>query len=234
MSAQAVVQALRALADPTRAAHNVKYFRAEPGGYGEGDEFLGVKVPQQRQVAKSYRTLDFDEIAELVTSPLHEVRLTGFFILIHRFRTRDASAKQRAYEFCLQHLGRLDNWDLVDSVAPHIFGSYMRSHPDQKAQLYTWARSADLWHRRIAMLTTQAFIRHDEFDDAIAIAELLLDDTHDLIHKAVGWMLREIGERDQARAESFLDAHGRAMPRTMLRYAIEKFPPARRKFYLKR
>lgn len=234
MSAQTVFQSLRALADPDRAAHNARYMQARPGGYGEGDQFLGIKVPELRRVAKAHRTLDFDDIAELVESPFHEVRLTGFFILIHRFRTRDKSAKEQAYEFCLQHLGRLDNWDLVDSVAPHILGVHMRAHPDQKQRLYHWARSADLWERRIAMLSTKEFIRQREFDDALAIAELLLDDAHDLIHKAVGWMLREIGERDRACAESFLDAHGQSMPRTMLRYAIEKFPPERRKYYMKR
>lgn len=234
MSAHAVEQALRAVADPVRAAHNVKYFKAEPGGYGEGDQFLGVKVPEQRRVAKAHRTLALDEIAKLVSSPVHEVRLTGFFILIHRFRGRDQARRTEAYEFCLAHIARLDNWDLVDSVAPHILGAYMRAHPDQKAQLYTWAESSDVWERRIAMLSTKEFIRHGEFDDALAIAEVLVADDHDLIHKAVGWMLREIGERERACEEAFLDTHSSAMPRTMLRYAIEKFPPERRKHYMKR
>lgn len=232
MSARAVENALRAVADPVRAAHNVKYFKAVPGGYGEGDEFLGVKVPEQRRIARAHKNLDYDEIATLVENPIHEVRLTGFFILIHRFRSRDAAQRTRAYEFCLRHLARLDNWDLVDSVAPHIIGAYMRAHPDHTDRLYTWARSDDLWQRRIAMLSTKAFIGADEFDHALAIAELLIDDDHDLIHKAVGWMLREIGERDRACEEAFLDRHASAMPRTMLRYAIEKFPPERRKHYL--
>ena len=230
MNARAVVEALRAVADPARAAHNVKYMKAEPGGYGEGDQFLGIKVPELRRVAKVHKNLPFTEIAKLVTSPFHEVRLTGFFVLIHRFRTRDKEQRGRAYEFCLEHMAGLNNWDLVDSSAHQIVGGWLWER--DRTPLYALIESDSLWERRIAMIATYHFIKKEDHADALALAEILLGDSEDLMHKASGWMLREVGNRDGAAERRFLDQHCRVMPRTMLRYAIEKFPAEERKHYM--
>ena len=233
-TAQSVKRALAEVADPDKAVHSKSFFKAHPGGYGEGDHFLGIKVPEQRKIARAHRDLSLTEIGKLVRSRYHEHRLTGFFILIHRYERGDDRTRKKVYAFCIKHLAHLDNWDLVDTVAPKLIGPHMRAHPDHKSALYTWAGSTDLWERRIAMLATLAFIRQGEFADALAIAQALVRDPHDLIHKAVGWMLREIGNRDRAVEEAFLDEHARDMPRTMLRYAIEKFPAARRQHYMQR
>lgn len=232
MSAQEIKQALAALADPDRAAHHTRYFKTGKGEYSEGDRFLGIKMPELRGLAKQHRDLSFTEIAKLVRSKFHEHRMIGFLILLERYRRGDDAIKDQAFAFCRKHLAGLDNWDLVDTVAPKLLGPYMIAHPEHRALLHDWARSSDLWERRIAMLSTKAFIAKSDFIDALAIARILLHDEHDLIHKAVGWMLREIGERDRAVEEAFLDEHTTEMPRTMLRYAIEKFPPARRKHYM--
>jgi 3-methyladenine DNA glycosylase AlkD len=193
-----------------------------------------VTVPHQRRIARSHRELPLAEVEKLVGSPIHEHRLTGFIILTEQFRKADEEARARLFAFCLKHLAGLNNWDLVDTVAPKIIGEHLIAHPDLREMLYTFAGDSSLWKRRIAIIATQAFIRRGDFRDTLALSERLLHDSHDLIHKAVGWMLREVGDRDLPQLESFLERHAGEMPRTMLRYAIEKLPPQRRRSFMKR
>lgn len=219
---------LKGLGNPEKARILSGFFKTGKGDYGEGDVFLGITVPLQRKIAKKYRDLPFDDLHRLITGKIHEHRLVALFILIEQYKQN----KTACVEFYLGHLDSVNNWDLIDLSAGKILGDYLM-HRD-KSLLYRFARSESLWERRIAMLSTFAFIRNNQFDDALAIAELLLTDKHDLIHKAVGWMLREIGKRNQAIEEKFLDEHHSIMPRTMLRYAIERFAEEKRLDYLKR
>lgn len=206
------------------------FFKTGKGQYGEGDIFLGVVVPNQRIVAKLFCDLPFDEIEILLKSKIHEERFTALFILIFQFEKGLPLQQKRIVAFYKKNISAVNNWDLVDLSAPKILGPYLLER--DKKQLYTWARSKDLWKRRVAIITTFHFIRNNQFDDTLKIATILLHDSHDLIHKAVGWMLREVGKRDLALEESFLKLHHLVMPRTMLRYAIERFPATKRKFYL--
>lgn len=232
MSAETIMKELAEAADPKKAAFFPRFFKAGPGEYAEGDHFLGVTVPEQRRIARSHRATPLPEVAKLVGSPIHEHRLTGFLILNEQFRKGDEATRARLFAFCLKHLAGLNNWDLVDTVAPKIFGEHLIAHPELRRMLSTFAGASSLWKRRIAIITTQAFIRRGDFEDTLELAERLLHDPHDLIHKAVGWMLREVGERDLSRLEEFLERHSQAMPRTMLRYAIEKLSPQRRRHFL--
>lgn len=232
MSADTVTQELARAANPEKATFFPKFFKTGPGEYAEGDQFLGVTVPEQRRIAKKHRELPLPEIAKLVSSPIHEHRLTGFLVLTEQFRKADEETRARLFAFCRKHLTGLNNWDLVDTVAPKIFGEHLIAHPELRKMLHTFAGDGSLWKRRIAILSTQAFIRRGDFTDTLVLAERLLHDSHDLIHKAVGWMLREVGERDRARLEEFLERHAAEMPRTMLRYAIEKFSPQRRRHFM--
>jgi len=234
MRADDVIRALDELADPGRKEKSAKYLKAVPGGYGEGDEFVGVKVPDQRKVARAHRGLALSEIRKLLQSTCHEHRFTGFLILMDHYRRGDDQARRGAYDLCIEELAGLNNWDLVDTAVPAIIGEHMRAFSQETHRLEPWARSENLWHRRIAMLATRAFIIKGEYEHALTVARLLLHDKHDLIHKAVGWMLREIGEHNLAVEEAFLDQHHATMPRTMLRYAVEKFSPERRAHYMKR
>ena len=219
-------------AKPEKAAFFPRFFKTGPGEYAEGDQFLGVTVPEQRRLARRHRELPLPEIAKLVSSPIHEHRLTGFLVLTEQFRKADEETRARLFAFCRKHLAGLNNWDLVDTVAPKIFGEHLIAHPELRKMLHTFAGDASLWKRRIAIIATQAFIRRGDFEDTLTLAERLLRDPHDLIHKAVGWMLREVGDRDRARLEGFLERHAAEMPRTMLRYAIEKFSPQRRRHFM--
>jgi 3-methyladenine DNA glycosylase AlkD len=234
MSAETVMKELAQAADPKKAAFFPRFFKTGPGEYAEGDQFLGVTVPLQRGIARRHRELPLPELAKLVQSPLHEHRLTGFLILAEQFRKADEATRTRLFAFCRKHLAGVNNWDIVDLVAPKIFGEHMLAHRELRKLLYAFAGAASLWKRRIAIISTQTFIRHGDFEDTLAISERLLGDPHDLLHKAVGWMLREVGDRDLPRLESFLERHAGEMPRTMLRYAIEKFPPQRRQHFLAR
>ncbi|QTA37563.1 DNA alkylation repair protein [Thermosipho ferrireducens] len=195
-----------------------KFFQAYPGGYGEGDKFLGIRVPYLRKIAKKYRNLTFEETEKLLNSEYHEHRLTAVFILIHKFK----GSPEKVVSIYLCNIEKINNWDLVDSSAPHILGRYL-DNKDRKI-LYEFASSNNLWRQRIAIISTHYFIKQNDFNDAIRIAEILVNHKHDLIHKAVGWTLREIGKRDKNLEIEFLKRHYKAMPRTMLRYAIEKFP----------
>jgi 3-methyladenine DNA glycosylase AlkD len=230
MKAESVRKKLGSLARPGIAETALRFFKTGPGEYGEGDAFRGVKVPVIRAVARDFRGLPFSEAKKLLASRFHEDRMAALFILTLQFRRGDDALRGRIFKLCLGGARWINNWDLVDSSAPYILGAYLEDR--DRAPLYGLARSKDLWERRMAMIATQHFIRNGDFTDALRIAEMLLDAEEDLLHKAVGWMLREIGKRDRAAEEAFLKRRYRTMPRTMLRYAIEHFPEARRKAYL--
>ena len=221
---------LNELASPEVAASSAHFFKTGPGQYGEGDTFIGVRVPALRKLARECRALPLTEIEVLLRSPVHEERLLALLVLVLGVGKCDDDHRKVVYDFYLGNTQHVNNWDLVDTSAPAIVGGYLRDKPRQP--LVRLAKSASLWERRIAVVATQHFIRLDEFDDTLAISRLLLSDKEDLIHKATSWMLREVGDRDEVALEAFLDEHGSVMPRTMLRYAIEKFSPERRRAFL--
>lgn len=221
---------LRSEADPTDAVNLQRFFKTGPGQYGEGDRFLGVRVPALRRLARAYRGLGVADALTLLQSEWHEERLLGLLLLVGLYQRGEDGDRQAVYDTYLAHTRHINNWDLVDASAEHIVGPHV--HPDHPAMLERLARSPDLWERRIAMLATFHWIKRGEFAPALRIARLLLDDRHDLIHKAVGWMLREIGKRDRSVEVAFLREHHADMPRTALRYAIEHFPERERKRYL--
>ena len=221
---------LAQLGDPDRAKNLSRFFKTGKGQYGEGDVFLGITVPEQRKVAKRYDNLSLDDLQELLNSEIHEHRFTALVTLIAKYRKAEESRKKEIFEFYLKNTENINNWDLVDLSAPRIVGDYLINK--ERPILYNLAKSNNLWERRISILSTFTFIANNDFKDALNISELLLHDEHDLIHKAVGWALREIGKRDQEAEERFLTKHYLHMPRTMLRYAIEKFAEKKRKKYL--
>jgi len=231
MTASEIVAQLRAAGSPERARVSLRFFKTGPGEYGEGDQFVGMTVPQLRAIAKTLRGLPLAETLRLLRSPVHEARLLALLILVDAYRRGDDAARQRIYQHYLKNTRRINNWDLVDASAEHIVGAHLWTR--DRSPLDALARSGVLWERRIAVLATFHFIRRGEFADTLRVAEALLRDREDLMHKAVGWMLREVGKRDLAAEEAFLDRHAASMPRTMLRYAIERFPEARRQHYLR-
>ncbi|MBN1778632.1 MAG: DNA alkylation repair protein [Candidatus Buchananbacteria bacterium] len=218
------------LANKSQAVILQRFFKTAKGQYGYGDIFLGIKVPAQRQLAKKFFDLKLSEIQQLLNSQIHEHRLTALFILIGQYKKSDQKNKQKIFNLYLKDTKKINNWDLVDLSAPNIVGDFLLDKP--RNILYQLAKSKNLWEKRIAILSTFAFIRNHEFEDTFKISEILLQDEHDLIHKAVGWMLREVGNRDQNIEEQFLRKYYKEMPRTMLRYAIEKFVENKRKKYL--
>lgn len=220
------------LADPKRAKTNARYFKTDEGHYGAGDIFIGITVPQTRAFAKKHKDTPLEIIERLLHSDIHEERLLALIMLVNRFEKADENEQKQIYTLYLKNLAWVNNWDLVDSSAHKIVGAYMSDRPTLRKKLYTLAKSKNLWERRVAIIATYYFIGHDQFDDTIKIATLLRKDTEDLIHKAVGWMLREVGKRNQRVEEAFLKQYYKTLPRTMLRYAIEKFPEAKRKRYL--
>jgi 3-methyladenine DNA glycosylase AlkD len=220
---------LRAVSSPEVAKASRWFFKTGPGQYGEGDIFMGIKVPVLRAAAKKAKDLSLAELQTLLDSEIHEERLIALLILDAQYAK---TADPKIVDFYLKNTHRINNWDLVDSSAPYILGMHLLTH-DPKI-LYDLVKSKNLWERRIAIISTAAFIRAGHFKHTLALSELLLGDKHDLMHKAVGWMLREVGKRDQATLEKFLTAHSSHMPRTALRYAIERFPEPLRKQYLKR
>jgi 3-methyladenine DNA glycosylase AlkD len=219
-----------ALADPARAKASQWFFKTGPGQYGEGDRFLGLTAPELRKLAKENEALSLPAIVALLKSPWHEERLLALLILVRRYATGDPAARDRIYRCYMANRARINNWDLVDCSAPRIVGAHLQARG--RRVLRDLARSSSMWDRRIAVLATFQFIAAEEYDDSLAIARMLLGDREDLIHKAVGWMLREIGKRDRPVLERFLQAHAAHMPRTALRYAIERFPDDRRRRYL--
>lgn len=220
---------LRAATDADVAAFLQRFFRTGPGEYGEGDRFLGVRVPVVRRIARECRALRHADIVRLLRSPWHEERLLALVILADRYGRADPGERERIFRTYVAHTRFIDNWDLIDVSAPHIVGAHL--DPRDLSLLSKFARSASVWERRIAILATFHWIRQGRIEPTLRIARLLLRDPHDLIHKAVGWMLREAAKRDHDATEAFLRRHHARMPRTMLRYAVERFPPAlRRKF----
>jgi len=207
------------------------FFKTGIGEYGEGDIFLGVKVPCIRKAAKQYYNLSLKETLELLKSPIHEERLLALLILVLKYDRREEVDKKKVYEVYLAHTKYINNWDLVDLTAPHIVGAFLMDKC--KKSLFALAKSKLLWERRISIVSTHYFIRNNEFNETLKIAKILISDEQDLIHKACGWMLREVGKRDIAKEEEFLTKHHKVMPRAMLRYAIERFPEAKRQSYLK-
>ena len=232
MNIQTVKKALRKHADKKQAKILQRFFKTGLGEYAEGDIFLGIKVQVLRNLANKSQGLPLNMVIKLLKSPVHEDRLLALFILILKYRKEDAEGREKIYRVYLGHTKYINNWDLVDATAKHIIGAFLIDR--DKAPLYKLAKSGSLWERRISILSTFYFIEHHKFEDTLKIAEALVLDKHDLIHKATGWMLREIGKRNLSSEEKFLKRYCTVMPRTMLRYAIEKFPQSKRKAYLRR
>lgn len=226
-SAHSLEAQLKALADPEKAGKAKRFHKL-----GEKEtETLGIRMPKLRELAKQNSTLPLNEVPELLTSPFHESRLLALLILVQKYKCADENEKTAVYNFYLQHTAYLSSWDLVDCSAYFIVGPYLEHK--SRAPLYTLAKSPSLWERRIAMLSTLHYIRKNDYDDSLQLAEILLQDPEDLIHKVVGWMLKEIGNRDKQVLEDFLQSHAQFMHRTTLRYALEKFPKPERQAYLK-
>lgn len=235
MTAQEVIESLKEASDKGKSLVLARFFKTGPGEYGEGDRFLGVTVPKQRILAKKYQYMPFSEVKKLLISPWHEHRLTGLLILTYRFSISEIAQKREIFDFYLVHTERINNWDLVDVTAPGIVGEYLVESGSDSGLLRRLAKSQSLWERRIAIVSTFAWIRRGKHQECFEIAEILLYDSHDLIQKAVGWMLREVGKRCGTEPLiGFLDCHACEMPRTMLRYAIERFPEHVRQAYLRK
>lgn len=225
-----IVQALKKISSKEKALSSARFFKTAPGQYGYGDVFIGVTVPEQRKIAKVFRDLPLAEITKLLESKIHEHRLTALEILAMQFEQGDDKTQEKLVRFYLKHLKYINNWDLVDTSASYILGKYLIDQ-DRKI-LYKLARSKNIWERRVTIVATHAFIARGDFVDTLAISEIFLHDAHDLIHKACGWMLREVGKKDEVVLKKFLNKHASRMPRTMLRYAIERLSKDERKKYL--
>jgi 3-methyladenine DNA glycosylase AlkD len=231
MAIEDIQKRLRKLANEKHAAVSQRFFKTGPGEYGEGDVFIGIRVPVLRKLAGEYSDLPLEVTTTLLRSRIHEERLLALLLLVRSFSKGDGLRKKSIYENYLKNTEFVNNWDLVDSSAEHIVGAYLVNK--SKAILYRLAESDDLWERRISIMSTFHFVKRHEFSETLKISKMLLLDRHDLIHKATGWMLREIGKRHLPTEENFLKIHYKNMPRTMLRYAIEKFPEQKRQRYLK-
>ena len=224
---------LKKLANPEKVPIYQNFFKTNKGQYGEGDIFIGVTVPNTRTIAKKYKDIDFNLIKQLLSSKIHEERLLSLLILVEQFKKADKIQQGKIFKFYLDNAKNINNWDLVDLSASKIFGNYLFENKELIPILTKLAKSNNLWERRISIIATGYFIYQNEFEQTLKISHLLLNDRHDLIHKAVGWMLREVGKRDLPVEECFLRNHYKQMPRTMLRYAIERFPEEKRQAYLK-
>ena len=217
---------------PSKAEFHLRFFKCGKGEYGEGDQFLGVSVPDQRKIAKKYfKEVSYEDVQRLLDSKIHEHRLTGLFLLNYKFE-KFPEERKKIYELWIKNTKNINNWDLIDCSAPNVVGEYLLDK--DKSLLYEFAKSSNLWKKRISILSTFRFIKNNRFNDTIKIAEILVNDKHDLIHKAVGWMLREVSKKDQAVEEAFLTRYHKTMPRTMLRYAIERFSQEKREYYMKK
>jgi 3-methyladenine DNA glycosylase AlkD len=223
---------LERVADPVRAASTARYFKTGPGGYGERDIFIGVTAPQLRTLSREYRTMTLEEVERLLGNPIHEARSLALLILVLRYDRGDAAERQRVFDLYLKNLDRIDNWDLVDGSAPYIVGPHLLNR--DRSLLDELAVSPIVWRRRVAVLATWHFIRKGELEPTLTLCHRLMGDRHDLMHKACGWMLREAMKRDRAMVEDWLIARTPGLPRTTLRYAIERLPPERRAWYLAR
>ncbi len=234
MKKTAIETELRKYINPQKAAFFPRFFKSGPGEYGEGDKFLGVSVPQVNLVANQFKNATLIDINEILRSEYHELRLLGLTILVIQFKkaykSGDSELQKRLYDYYLQNTKYVNNWDLVDSSAYKIVGRYLLDK--DRSILYTLAKSKLLWEQRISIISTMEFIRNNDFADTLKISEILVNHSHDLIHKAVGWMLREVAKKDKKPVEKFLSKYSKVMPRTMLRYTLEKFPDNERKFWM--
>jgi 3-methyladenine DNA glycosylase AlkD len=232
MSAKFLIDELTAMADAGKAVFLQGIFKTSKGQYAEGDVFLGITVPRTRTLIKAYKDMPLQEIEILLYSEFHEVRLAGFLLLVGQFKkTKDADDRRKIYDFYLKHAKQANNWDLVDLSCKDIAGGYLLDKKDRSI-LYELACSSNLWEQRISIVSTGMFIKYFEFEDTLRISEKLLSHKHDLIHKAVGWMLRETGKKNREMLIAFLEKHSATMPRTTLRYAIEHFSPEEKQKYM--
>ncbi len=231
MTSAQIQKRLRSFARSEKAALLQRFFKTGPGQYGEGDKFLGVMVPQARRVVQEFHDAPLAEVVKLLSSPWHEDRLCALLLLVDQFERGDDPLRKKIYTLYLKNTRHINNWDLVDLSAPKIVGPYLEGR--SRTLLYRFVRSKNLWERRIAILATFPYIRRCDFTEALSLSEKLLADEEDLMHKAVGWMLREVGKKDVSVLEGFLRKHYQRIPRTTLRYAIERFPEAKRKRYLR-
>ncbi|OGK62624.1 DNA alkylation repair protein [Candidatus Roizmanbacteria bacterium RIFOXYB2_FULL_38_10] len=225
-----IISTLNSYANPQKAKILQRFFKTGREEYGEGDRFLGIVVPLQRKIARQYQDLTLNDVLLLLKNPIHEYRLVALLILILQYNGGDEKTKDKVVRLYLKNTKFINNWDLVDLSAPQIVGEYLKDK--DKSVLYKMAKTDDLWKKRIAMLSCFTFIKNHSYKDALTVATILLSDKHDLIHKAVGWMLREIGKRNQRVEEEFLKKYYHVMPRTMLRYAIERFEDKKRQLYM--
>lgn len=232
MTAEFILSELYSISNPEKALFLQRFFKTGPGQYAEGDIFLGIVVPLTRNVAKANRNTPLEELHRLLASPFHEARLCALLILAEQFKKAPDSRRKELFDFYLKHTDRINNWDLVDVTCPHIVGAYLLDK--DRSALYTLAQSTNLWEQRIAVVSTLAFIRNREFDDSLALVEQLKMHPHDLMHKATGWMLREIGKKERAVLTRFLEVHATELPRTTLRYAIEHYPEEERLYFMKK
>ncbi|CAC9988488.1 probable DNA alkylation repair enzyme [uncultured Gammaproteobacteria bacterium] len=232
MNAKIIIKKLKSFATPERKKTNEWFLKTGKGEYSEHDKFIGIRTPQIRQVAKQYfKSLTFNEINELINHPIHEVRHCGLIILVNQYQIDNQDA---VFNYYIDNIHAVNNWDLVDTTAPQIVGDYLYQHQEKLPLLFNYLHSSDLWERRIAIVATWTFIKHDEFAPTLKIAKLLLGDKHDLIHKAIGWMLREVYKKDANICKNFLRENYTQLPKTTLRYAIERMPESERLRYLKK
>lgn len=230
MKATEVERELKKKANKNKAELLARFFKTGKGEYGEGDIFWGINVPTQREIAKKFIDLSLSEIQKLLKNPVHECRLTALLILVYKYEKADDKTKGRVYNFYLKNTKHINNWDLVDVSCHKIIGAYL--YDKDRSILYKFAKSKNLWEKRIAIISTFNFIAKNDFKDSVKIGEMLLNDKHDLIHKAVGWMLREVGKRDEKVLHDFLKKNVKKMPRTALRYSIERLAPEFRRYYI--
>lgn len=231
LTASDIISELNSLENPADAQFLQRFFKTGKGEYGEGDVFIGLRVPTTRQICKKYKDLPVNEIEKLLESPIHEHRLAAVIIMRIQAERANSVLRKSLYDLYLRRADRVNNWDIIDISCHKIVGAYLADK--DRAILYKLARSKQMWERRIAIVSTAHFISKNDLDDTFKLAEILLKDKEDLMHKATGWMLREAGKKDEARLKEFLDKHATTMPRTMLRYSIERLHPADRAHYMK-
>ena len=227
-----ILKELKSKKNPAQAIHLSRFFKTGKGQYGEGDVFWGLKVPVTREIVKKFKEASLKDIQELLNSKVHEHRLTGLLILVEKYKKGED--KKKIYDFYLKNTKNINNWDLVDLTAPNIVGNFLLENKKERKVLYSLVKSKDLWERRISILSTFTLLRNKEYEDVLKVSEILLNDKHDLIHKAVGWMLRELGKRDKDVEIEFLEKYCKVMPRTMLRYSLEKFDSKEKEKYMKK
>ena len=232
MTAAFVLSELQSMANPEKAAFLQRFFKTGPGQYAEGDVFLGLVAPLTRSIAKANKQTPLSELQVLIESEYHEARLCALLIVVEQFKKASEAVRKQLYDFYLSNASRINNWDLVDVTCPHVVGAYLLDK--DRSHLYELAESDNLWEQRIAMVSTVAFIRNREYADTLALAEKLMTHKHDLMHKAIGWMLREVGKKDRETLSEFLEEYATRLPRTALRYAIEHYPEEQRQYFLKK